>query len=209
MLSVREMTKVSWPAPERNKAPILEVLRRVLPDTGLLLEIASGTGQHATHFARHLPRLSYLPTDRDAENLASIRAWVAEAKLSNLLEPRELDVTWPDWPLPGDSPVVDAVFNANMLHISPWSCAIGLFAGLGRYLRVGGVFVLYGPYRIAGAHTAPSNESFDASLRERNPEWGVRDLEAVRELAEGAGLRFAERVEMPANNQSLIFVRSS
>lgn len=209
MLRVHEMTKVCWPAPERNKAPILEVLQRVLPKTGTLLEIASGTGQHAEHFARHLPGLTYLPSDRDAENLASIRAWVAEARLPNLLEPRELDVTWSDWPLPGSPPAVDAVFNANMLHISPWSCALGLFAGLGRYLSAGGVFVLYGPYRIGGAHTAPSNESFDASLRERNPEWGVRDFEAVRDLAEGAGLRFVERVEMPANNQSLIFVRST
>ena len=201
------MSKACWPAPERNKGPILEVLQRVLPPAGLLLEIASGTGQHAAHFARNLPGLRYLPTDADAENLASIRAWVAESALSNLMEPRALDVTWQDWPLPPQP--VDAVFNANMLHISPWSCAIALFEGLGRYLSKDGVVVLYGPYRIAGAHTAESNARFDASLRERNPEWGVRDLEAVMEVAQAAHLRLGERVEMPANNQSLVFVRSS
>lgn len=203
------MTKACWPAPERNKAPILEVLQRVLPDSGTLLEIASGSGQHAVHFARHLPGLSYLPSDPDPENLSSIRAWVAEAALPNLMEPRELDVTWPEWPVPGAPPGVEAVFNANMLHITPWGCAIALFAGLDRYVRERGVVVLYGPYRIAGAHTAPSNASFDDSLRQRNPQWGVRDLEAVVQLAEGARFRLAERIEMPANNQSLVFVRVS
>ncbi|HWA75307.1 MAG TPA: DUF938 domain-containing protein [Polyangiaceae bacterium] len=202
------MSKACWPAPERNKGPILEVLKRVLPKAGTLLEIASGSGQHAEHFARHLPGLSYLPSDPDPENLSSIRAWVAEAALPNLMEPRELDVTWLEWPLPGAPPAVDAVFNANMLHITPWGCAVGLFAGLARYVREQGVVVLYGPYRISGAHTAESNARFDESLRTRNPEWGVRDLEAVVTLAEGARLRLVERVEMPANNQSLVFVRA-
>lgn len=197
------MTKLCWPAPERNKAPILEVLERVLPASGTLLELASGTGQHAEHFARHLRHLRYLPSDPDPENLASIRAWVSAAGLPNLLAPRALDVTSADW----EVGQVAAVFNANMLHITPWACAVALFAGLSRHLADPGVVVLYGPYRIGGAHTAPSNESFDASLRERNPEWGVRDLEAVVTLAENAGLRFEARVEMPANNQSLIFVR--
>lgn len=203
------MTKACWPAPERNKEPILEVLRRVLPGTGALLELASGSGQHAVHFARHLPGLVYWPTDADPENLASIRTWALEEQLSNLMQPRQLDVTWDDWPMPEGAARVDAVFNANMLHISSWSCAIGLFAGVGRVLREAGTLVLYGPYRVGGEHTSESNASFDASLRERNPEWGVRDLEAVVRLGEGAGLRLVERVEMPANNQTLVFVRSN
>jgi SAM-dependent methyltransferase len=197
------VTKACWPAPERNKQPILEVLARVLPASGTLLEIASGTGQHAAHFARHLPNLTYLPTDMDPENLASIAEWVREARLPNLLAPRALDVTSPVW----DVGSVQAIFNANLLHIAPWECAIGLFAGVRRHLTDTGVVVLYGPYRVAGAHTAPSNASFDADLRERDPRFGVRDLEAVVELAEGAGLRLTERVQMPANNQTLIFAR--
>jgi len=195
--------KACWPAPERNKQAILEVLARALPASGTLLEVASGTGQHAAYFARHLPGLTYLPTDIDAENLASIAEWVREARLPNLLAPRALDVTWPDWHIGS----VDAIFNANLLHIAPWECAIALFAGVRRHITAAGVVVLYGPYRIAGAHTAPSNASFDASLRERDPRFGVRDLEAVAELAEGAGLRLTERVQMPANNQTLVFAR--
>jgi cyclopropane fatty-acyl-phospholipid synthase-like methyltransferase len=197
------VTKSCWPAPERNKAPILEVLSRVLPSAGTLLELASGSGQHAAYFARHLPHLHYLPSDVDPENLASIAEWVREADLPNLLSPRALDVTSVDW----NVPPVQAIFNANMLHITPWECAVALFAGMRRHLAEAGVVVLYGPFRIHGAHTASSNQSFDASLRERDPRFGVRDLEAIVELAEGAGLSFTERVEMPANNQTLVFVR--
>jgi SAM-dependent methyltransferase len=198
------MSKTRWPAPERNKGPILEVLRRVLPRSGTVLEIASGTGQHAEYFARQLPALTFLPSDVDPDNLASIREWVREAALPNLREPLELDVTSESWK-PGE---VDAVFNANMIHIAPWDCAVGLFAGIRRETRAQ-VVVLYGPFRIGGVHTAPSNEAFDANLRERNPSFGVRDLEAVAELAGQAGLRLAERVPMPANNQTLVFVRDS
>jgi hypothetical protein len=205
VFQARRMSKACWPAPERNKGPILEVLTRVLPASGTLLEIAAGTGQHAVHFARHLPKLRYLPTDMDPENLASIRAWRSEAGLSNLMEPRELDVTSTDWSVPP----VEAVFNANMLHIAPWSCAIGLFAGLKRHLADPATVVLYGPYRIRGEHTAASNASFDQDLRSRNPEWGVRDLEAIVELARAAGLRLDECVAMPANNQTLVFTRST
>lgn len=195
--------KVSWPAPERNKEPILEVLRRVLPARGTLLEIASGTGQHAVHFAAALPGLDYQPSDPDPANLASIAAWVEEAGLPNLRAPIALDVCQLDWGVG----TLQAIFNANMIHIAPWACAEGLFAGAGRHLEAGGVCVLYGPFRIGGAHTAESNARFDEDLRSRDPRFGVRDLEAVAALAEQAGLAFQERVAMPANNQCLVFRR--
>jgi SAM-dependent methyltransferase len=198
------MSKATWSAPERNKLPILEVLSRVLPKTGTLLEVASGSGQHAAFFAEKLPGLRYLPSDVDPENLASIRAWVHEARLPNLAEPLELDATSEDWRV-GQ---VDAIFNANMIHIAPWECALGLISGAGRHLRPGGVLVLYGPFRIGDEHTAPSNAAFDEGLRARDPRWGVRDLEAVVVLAEKAGLVFVERVAMPANNQTLVFSRA-
>jgi SAM-dependent methyltransferase len=197
-------TKLSWPAPERNKQPILSVLERVLPASGTLLEIASGTGQHAAYFARRLPGLVYQPSDIDDANLASIRAWVAEAALPNLLSPVRLDVCEAVWP----SGTVDAIYNANLVHISPWECTVGLLQGAARYLSASGVLVLYGPYRIGGEHTAPSNASFDADLRARDSRFGVRDLEAVSALAAEHGFALLERVEMPANNQTLVFRRS-
>jgi hypothetical protein len=195
------MTKLCWPAPERNKEPILAVLTRVLPAVGTVLEIASGSGQHAVHFASHLPQLTFLPSDLDPANLESIVAWVDGAKLANLRAPRSIDVCSTDWGVGR----VAAIFCANMLHIAPWHCARGLFQGASRHLEVPGVLVLYGPYRIGGRHTAPSNAAFDADLRERDASWGVRDLEAVTEAARDAGLTFDERVEMPANNQILVF----
>lgn len=196
--------KKTWPAPERNKGPILDVLQRVFPAAGRVLEISSGSGQHVVHFARHLPALEFQPSDIDEENLASIRAWLRDEPLDNVHQPTRLDVLDAVWPI---GPI-EAAFNANMIHIAPWACAEGLFAGLGRHLLPKGVFVLYGPFRIDGAHTAPSNEAFDADLRRRDPAWGVRDLEAVEALANQRGLVLTERVTMPANNQCLIFVRS-
>jgi SAM-dependent methyltransferase len=193
--------KQHWPAPERNKEPILALLRRVLPERGTVLEIASGSGQHAAFFARELPALTFQPSDVDEENLRSIEAWVAEEKRANLLPPRRIDVTAPDWAI--DS--VDAVFNANMIHIAPWVCCEGLMRGVGRYLKTQGVFVLYGPFRLQGAHTSESNERFDQGLRARDPSWGVRDAEAVIALAAAEALTFVERVAMPANNQCLVF----
>lgn len=195
------MTKLTWPAPERNKDPILAALARVLPAEGRVLEVASGTGQHVVHFATHLPALSFLPSDVDEKNLESIRAWVRDAGLPNLEEPTLLDVCSSDWAVGK----VEAIFNANLLHISPWQCAVGLFEGASRHLAASGALVLYGPYRVGGEHTAPSNAAFDADLRQRDPRWGVRDLEAVRDLAERAGLNLSERIEMPANNQLLVF----
>jgi SAM-dependent methyltransferase len=193
-----------WPAPERNKEPILAVLRRVLPPAGRLLELASGSGQHAVHFARHIPAWTWQPSEIDEDGLASIRAWVREAALPNLREPLRLDVAAEDWGV-GE---VDAVFSANLLHISPWSAGVALLRGAGRHLTAGGVLVLYGPFRLGGAHTASSNEAFDADLRARDARWGVRDLADVEAEAARVGLTLAERVEMPANNQTLVFAKS-
>jgi len=195
--------KFTWPAPERNKGPTLDVLSRVLPRQGSVLEIASGTGQHIIHFARHLPALTFLPTDVLDENLASIQAWIAESGLTNVRTPQQLDVTSKNWGVA----TVSAIFNANMIHIAPWDCAIGLFNGAARTLELGGTLVLYGPFRIGGKHTAESNADFDKDLRRRDTRWGVRDLETVTSLAESVSLRLIERVPMPANNQTLVFVR--
>ena len=195
--------QLHWPAPERNKAPILEVLQRVLPSAGRLLEVASGTGQHAVHFARALPSWSWLPSDIDPHNLASITAHRDQAALPNLEPARSLDVCTEDWQV-GE---LDAIFNANMIHIAPWECSEGLLRGAGRHLRPGGVLVLYGPFRIDGRHTAESNREFDQSLRQRDPRWGVRDLESIVALAQSAGLQHRETIAMPANNQCVVFER--
>ncbi len=197
--------KQIWPAAERNKAPLLEVLSRVLPKHGRVLEIASGSGQHAAYFARQLPGLTWIPSDVDEANLSSVRAWREAEKLANLAPALRIDVCAADWGIEE----VNAVFNANMIHISAWACTEGLVSGVGRYLAKGGVFVLYGPFRSAGEHTAPSNAEFDADLKRRNPAWGVRDLEAVSALCSEAGLALAERVAMPANNQTLVFCKQA
>lgn len=199
------MTKLTWPAPERNKQPILSVLQRVLPASGALLELASGTGQHAIYFAEQLPSWTFQPSDLDPANLASIASWVRESNLPNLREPLRIDVCDDDWGVER----VDAIYNANLIHIAPWAAAIGLLRGAGRSLSAAGRLVLYGPFRIAGQHTAPSNQSFDEGLKQREPSWGVRDLEQVVSLADQHGLTLLERVEMPANNQALVLGRSS
>jgi len=195
--------KLHWPAPERNKAPILDVLRRVFPAEGRALELASGSGQHALHFAAAFPGLAWQPSDPDPPHRASIAAYAAEAGLPNLLPPLALDVCHTPWPV---APV-QAVFNANMVHIAPWEAAEGLFRGVGQVLVPGGVCALYGPFKLAGGHTAESNRLFDADLRARDPRWGVRDAEAVEALATAAGLVPAERVPMPSNNFVLVFRR--
>ena len=190
----------SSPSAQRNRDPILEVLRRALPAEGRVLEIAAGTGEHAVHFAGALSGLTWQPTDPDETSRRSIAVWRAEAGLPNLLPPLELDVTR-DWPS-GD---VDAVVCINMLHISPWAATEALMAGAGERLSEGGVLFVYGPFRRLDVPTAPSNEAFDDSLRSRNPAWGLRDLDAVDAEARGRGLMLREVIEMPANNLSLIF----
>jgi len=191
------------PATERNREPILAVLRRVLPASGTVLEIASGTGQHVVHFAAALPGLTWQPSDPDAAARASIAAWTAHAGLSNVRVPLALDVCSHPWGIAS----AQAVVCINMIHIAPWAAAEALFAGAGKLLGPGGVLFLYGPYRRGGAHTAPSNAAFDAQLRATDPEWGVRDMEAVVALGEAQGMRADEPVPMPANNFSLVFRR--
>lgn len=191
--------KLSFPSAERNKQPILDVLRRVLAGNATVLEIASGSGQHAVHFAGNLPRVTWQPSDLDPGCRLSIRAWRDEFKLPNLLEPLSIDVTSTDW----NVGLFDAVYNSNLIHISPWECCLGLLAGARRHIRPGGRLIIYGPFRIGGEHTAPSNQAFDEDLRSRNPDWGVRDLDVVENAAEG--LTLEERIEMPANNLILVF----
>ena len=188
-------------AAERNKGPILEVLSRVLPASGTVLEIASGTGQHAVHFARALPALEWQPSDPDEAARRSISAWIAQEELPNLRVPLDLDVR--AWPWPVDEAC--AIVCINMIHISPWLAAETLVRGAGQLLVEGGVLFLYGPYRRGGRHTAPSNEAFDEQLRAQDPAWGVRDLEAVESLATVEGFKLQEVVPMPANNLSVVF----
>jgi len=192
------------PAAARNREPILAVLRRVLPAQGTVLEIASGTGEHAVHCAGHLPHLVWQPTDIDPDALASIAAHRGAAGLPNLRPPLALDVTAPDWSVAQ----AHAVVCINMIHIAPWAAAEGLMAGAGRLLAPGSTLYLYGPFKEDGRHTAPSNAAFDASLRALDPAWGVRDAGAVCDLAARHGFAFVERVAMPANNLSLVFRRS-
>lgn len=190
------------PATERNREPLLAVLVRVLPEKGLVLEISSGTGQHAAWFAERLPERVFQPTDVDPTALAGIDAWCADSK-GDIRPALVLDACAPEWPVER----ADAVLCVNMIHIAPWAAALGLFRGAARVLSTGGILVLYGPYMREGRHTAPSNEAFDASLRERNPEWGVRALEDVVAAAEERGFRLREVVQMPANNLTVVFER--
>lgn len=200
----------SSPAAERNKQVILDKLHDLLPARGHALEIASGTGQHAAWFAAALRDWTWQPTDADAQSLAAIGALVTEAGLANLRPPRRLDVMAPRWPADGEPFAergFDAVYCANMLHISPWGTCAALMQGSSRYLAAGGVLVLYGPYLEDDVPTAPGNLAFDRSLRAQNPAWGIRRLEDVRREAASAGLALRERHAMPANNLLLVFNR--
>ncbi len=197
------MVKGFAPAAERNRQPILDVLRRVLPPTGLVLEIASGTGQHAVFFSEQLSGLRWQPSDASVDALRSIQAWVEESALENLLPPIALDACSPPWPIAS----ADAVLCINMIHISPWETTESLFHGASALLASGSPLITYGPYRLHGAHSAPSNAAFDESLLSRNPRWGVRDIDALIELAGRTGFELQERVSMPANNMTLIWIR--
>jgi len=194
--------KRDYPATARNRDPILAVLKRVLPKNGLVLEIASGTGQHANFFSQKMKKIRWQPSEVDPELIESIRAYQDDAGSANFLVPVTLDVTEP-WPVGR----VDAVFCANMIHISPWPCTEALMRGSRRALSSGGLLVLYGPFMLGGAHTAPSNASFDLSLRARDASWGVRDLDEVRAIAGRYALDHLETVQMPANNMCAIFRR--
>jgi hypothetical protein len=194
---------VDWAAPERNKQPILEVLTRVLPASGTVLEVASATGQHIAYFAAALPHLTWQPSDFDEEHLRNLAARRAHVGLPNLLPALKLDVT-ADFPVES----ADAVYNANMIHISPWDTTLGLFRGSARMLPPGAPLVTYGPYSVGGKHVSESNAEFDASLRARNASWGVRDVTDVRAVAEEHGFALEEQVAMPANNFTLIWRRA-
>ncbi|NMJ41338.1 DUF938 domain-containing protein [Roseomonas sp. JC162] len=189
------------PAAARNRDPILAVLRGVLPARGVVLEVASGSGEHAIHFAAAMPALTFQPSDPDADARASIDAWAADAP--NIRPALALDAAAPDWPITA----ADAVVCINMIHISPWASTEGLMRGASALLPEGAPLVLYGPYKREGAHTAPSNAAFDADLRTRNAAWGVRDLEAVAALAAANGFGPPGVAEMPANNLTVVFRR--
>ena len=189
------------PAAARNREPIAAVLTEDLPASGLVLEVASGTGEHAVHFARTFPALAWQPSDPDAEARASIAAWLEEAELPNLRAPLDLDAAAPEWPIDR----ADAVLCINMVHISPVAAAEGLLAGAARLLERAAPLILYGPFLEADVDTAPSNLAFDASLRARDARWGLRSVEWLDELAASNGFRRTRRVAMPANNLVLVY----
>ena len=189
------------PASERNREPILAVLRGALPGRGTVLEIASGSGQHAVYFARAMPTLAWQPSDPSPEARASIAAWARAEGLDNVRPPVDLDVTRTPWPVAA----ADAIVNINMIHISPWEACEALLRGAAHILPLGALLVMYGPYKRGGEHTAESNAAFDASLRSRNPAWGVRDLDDVEKAAAAHGLELEQVVPMPANNLTVIY----
>ncbi len=193
------------PPADRNKQPILEVLQRLLPARGAALEIASGTGQHAAWFAAGLPGWTWQPTDRNDEGFESIATWSAEAGADGVLAPRVLDVTAAPWPF--GAITFDAIYCANMLHISPWATCAGLMQGAARHLAPQGLLITYGPYLEDEVPTATGNLAFDESLRQRDPSWGIRRREDVVATAAEAGLVLRERIAMPANNLMLVFGR--
>jgi hypothetical protein len=203
-------------ATERNREPILEILLKVLPKSGTILEIASGTGEHAVYFADKFKDCRWLPTDVNPQARASIVAWTKHYGCKNVYSPLELDVTEPVWivenqtatGLLNNSPIV-AIVNINMIHISPWPACLGLMAGACRILPVGGILYLYGPFKVCGEHTAASNAAFDEYLRAQNQEWGVRNLDDVVAAARAEHLTLKQTYQMPANNLSLVFEQTA
>jgi SAM-dependent methyltransferase len=204
--------RLDAPAFHRNHEPIWAALEQYLCGcSGDVVEVGSGTGQHVVHFARKTPGLVWWPSDLNQRHVKSIEAWRQHSGLPNIRPPLRIDLSDPAWcpeMKSGQGPAnLAAVFCANVVHIAPWSVAEGLLAGAGRYLRAGGKLFLYGPFKRGGKHTALSNAVFDTSLRDGNPEWGVRDLGDVETLAKAAGLGLDEAIEMPANNLTLVFSR--
>lgn len=193
--------KLSHPSATRNREPVLAVLKEVLPAAGQVLEIASGGGEHAIYYAERFPGLTWQPSDPDPQARASTEAWIAESGLPNILPPLALDMLDPK----GLPDRANAVLNMNMLHISPWATCAGLMCIASQLLAAGEPLIIYGPFLVEGRETAPGNLEFDASLRSRDPEWGIRHLEEVTVTAETHGLSLERSVQMPANNLSLIF----
>ncbi|MGO4668496.1 DUF938 domain-containing protein [Bosea sp. 2RAB26] len=189
------------PATLRNREPILAILRSTLPATGLVLEIASGSGEHVSHFAAALPALTFQPSDPDQDALISTAAWIRESRLANIRPPVQLDAAAAEWPVSA----ADAIICINMIHISPWAATRGLMMQAGKLLPEGAPLYLYGPYRRPGRTLESSNLAFDESLRARNAEWGLRELGDVVALAKQAGFGEPDVTEMPANNLSLVF----
>jgi Protein of unknown function (DUF938) len=194
------------PATQRNREAILEILLQILPASGTILEIASGTGEHAVYFAARLTDRKWLPSDPNPQSRASIAAWTAHSPSDNIYPPIDLDASASLWTLPDTAPIT-AIVNINMIHISPWSTCLGLMAGSDRILPPGGILYLYGPFKQGGEHTSPSNAAFDDSLRAQNPSWGVRNLDDVVAAAKAQNLNLINTYQMPANNLSVVFQR--
>ena len=192
------------PSAGRNRGPIADVLRGWLPPTGLVLELASGTGEHAVHFARSFPKLTWQPSDSDGRAVASIGAWQAGLSGRNLREPIVLDVTDRPWPVSA----ADALLSINLVHISPWEVSLALLDEAARVLAPGGPLILYGPWRVAGEPVAESNQAFDAQLKARDPRFGLREVGTFAREAEARGLALADQQLMPANNRMLLFRRA-
>jgi len=203
------VTKRFAPATDRNRDPLLTVLKSQLPDAGTVLEVAAGTGQHAVYFASALAPRLWLPTDQSSANVASIASWSSDMPSPNLLQTQSLDVLDDVWPVEQCAlpEPISAVVNINMIHIAPWECCAALFRGAARILDVGGVVLLYGPFKRKNVRTAPSNEAFDQQLKAQDPQWGIRTLEAVVAIATQAGLECSDVISMPANNLSVVFRR--
>ena len=196
------------PSAAQNSAPILEVMKLILPTTGVVLEIGCGTGEHAVCFAEAMPYLMWQPSDTDYDSRASTASWVKFVGLKNVLAPLDINVCSTLWGVEEKAPI-DAIVSINMVHIAPWAASLGLFAGAGRLLSDGGILVLYGPFMRDGLHNAPSNADFDAALKARNPSWGVRDIADLERIGIASGLSRREVIEMPSNNAIVVFSKDS